>query len=72
MGRCVGAAEVARRKRPSLTPRQYIGFGMQFGTIEKRPAFEQYWRRISARPAALRAKESDDTLVAQEQPQSSG
>jgi glutathione S-transferase len=45
---------------------------MQFGTIEKRPAFEQYWRRISARPAALRAKEIDDTLVAQEQPQSSG
>jgi glutathione S-transferase len=45
---------------------------MQFGTIEKRPAFEQYWRRISARPAALRAKESDDILVAQEQPQSSG
>jgi glutathione S-transferase len=50
----------------------HIGFGMQFGTIEKRPAFEQYWRRISARPAALRAKEIDDTLVAQEQPQSSG
>jgi glutathione S-transferase len=50
----------------------HIGFGMQFGTIEKRPAFEQYWRRISARPAALRAKEIDDALVAQEQPQSSG
>ena len=50
----------------------HIGFGMQFGTIEKRPAFEQYWRRISARPAALRAKEIDGTLVAQEQPQSSG
>jgi glutathione S-transferase len=45
---------------------------MQFGTIEKRPAFEKYWRRISARPAVLRAKDSDDTLVAQEQPQSSG
>lgn len=50
----------------------HIGFGMQFGTIEKRPAFEQYWRRINARPAALRAKEIDDALVAQEQPQSSG
>ena len=40
-----------------------IGFGMQFGAIEKRPAFEQYWQRISARPAALRAKEIDDALA---------
>jgi glutathione S-transferase len=46
-----------------------IGFGMQFGMIEKRPAFEQYWHRISARPAALRAKEIDDRLAAQQQPQ---
>ena len=30
-----------------------IGFGMQFGMIEKRRAFEQYWERLSARPAAL-------------------
>jgi glutathione S-transferase len=43
-----------------------IGFGMQFGAIEKRPAFEQYWRRISARPAALRAKDIDDALAAQQ------
>ena len=42
-----------------------IGFGMQFGTIEKRPVFEQYWHRISARPAARRAKEIDDALAAQ-------
>ncbi|HKM68534.1 MAG TPA: glutathione S-transferase family protein [Stellaceae bacterium] len=49
-----------------------IGFGMQFGTIEKRPAFQQYWGRLSARPAALRAKEIDDTLAAQQQPQPSG
>ena len=41
-----------------------IGFGMQFGTIESRPAFEQYWRRLSARPAAMRAKEIDDALAA--------
>jgi glutathione S-transferase len=40
-----------------------IGFGMQFGAIEKRPAFEQYWQRVSTRPAALRAKEIDDALV---------
>ena len=36
--------------------------GMQFGMIEKRPAFERYWQRLSARPAALRAKEIDDAL----------
>jgi glutathione S-transferase len=42
-----------------------IGFGMQFGTIEKRPAFEKYWQRLSARPAARRAREIDDALAAQ-------
>jgi glutathione S-transferase len=47
-----------------------LGFGMQFGVIEKRPAFEQYWQRLSARPAALRAKEIDDALAAQQQAQS--
>jgi glutathione S-transferase len=45
-----------------------LDFGMQFGMIEKRPAFEHYCRRLSARPAALRAKEIDDALAAQ-QPQ---
>jgi glutathione S-transferase len=37
-----------------------IGFGMMFGAIEKRPAFERYWARLSARPAAIRAREIDD------------
>ncbi|TMJ46352.1 MAG: glutathione S-transferase family protein [Alphaproteobacteria bacterium] len=45
-----------------------IGFGMDFGMIEKRPAFEQYWQRLSARPAAVRAKEIDDALMAQQAP----
>lgn len=45
-----------------------IGFGMQFGMIEKRPAFEQYWARISSRPAAIRAREIDDALVPKPQP----
>lgn len=40
----------------------HIGFGMQFGMIKKRPAFEQYFERVSTRPAAVRAKEIDDTL----------
>ena len=41
----------------------HIGFGLQFGTLEKRPAFEKYWDRISNRPAAIRAREIDDALI---------
>jgi glutathione S-transferase len=40
-----------------------IGFGLQFGTIEKRPAFERYWERLRQRPAAVRAKEIDDAIM---------
>ncbi|NIX77607.1 glutathione S-transferase family protein [Microvirga terricola] len=39
-----------------------IGWGMMFGALEKRPAFEAYWQRISSRPAAIRAREIDDAL----------
>jgi glutathione S-transferase len=42
-----------------------IGFGLMFGTFEKRPAFEQYWQRISGRPAYARAKELDDAKAAE-------
>ena len=41
-----------------------IGFGLRFGSLEKRPAFERYWNRISSRPAAVRASEIDDALIA--------
>jgi glutathione S-transferase len=44
----------------------HLGFGMMFGTIEKRPAFEQYWQRLSSRPACMRAKELDDALMPQQ------
>lgn len=44
-----------------------IGWGMQFGTIEKRPAFEAYFGRLSARPAYLRAAEKDDAALAEMQ-----
>jgi glutathione S-transferase len=40
-----------------------IGFGLMFKTIEKRPAFETYWQRISSRPAMARAKELDEAAV---------
>ena len=43
----------------------HIGSGMMFGMIDKRPAFERYWDRVSARPAAQRAREIDDKLVAE-------
>ena len=32
-----------------------IGWGLMFGTIEKRPAFEAYVARLHERPAPLRA-----------------
>ena len=38
----------------------HISWGIQFGTMEKRPAFEAYWKRLEARPAHLRATELDD------------
>lgn len=40
-----------------------IGFGLRFGSIEKRPAFEAYWDRIATRPAAIRAAGIDDALI---------
>jgi glutathione S-transferase len=40
-----------------------IGWGMQFETIEKRPAFESYWAKLAARPAYIRANQLDDELT---------
>jgi glutathione S-transferase len=42
-----------------------IGFGMMFGTLERRPAFERYWQRMSARPAYVRATQLDDQKAAE-------
>jgi glutathione S-transferase len=44
-----------------------IGWGLLFGSMEKRPGFERYWQRIANRPAARRAKEIDDALAAKQQ-----
>ncbi|MEH3143863.1 MAG: glutathione S-transferase family protein [Methylobacterium frigidaeris] len=50
----------------------YVGshlmWGMQFGGIERRPAYEGYVARLAGRPAAVRAREIDDRLIA-DQPQ---
>ncbi len=47
----------------------YVGshlmWGMQFGGIERRPAYEAYVARLADRPAARRAQEIDDRLIAQ-------
>jgi glutathione S-transferase len=40
-----------------------IGFGLQFGSIEKRPAFEQYHARITDRDAWRRATELDNAAM---------
>jgi len=51
----------------------YVGshlmWGMGFGTIEKRPAFEAYVAGLRDRPAYLRATEIDDALAAAQQQQ---
>jgi glutathione S-transferase len=43
-----------------------IGWGMMFGSIEKRPAFADYFGRLGDRPAAKRAREIDDALSAEQ------
>ncbi len=47
----------------------HLAWGMSFGTIEKRPAFEAYVERHGKRPAGLRADEIDNALIAQQQQQ---
>lgn len=42
----------------------YLNWGMQFGDVEKRPAFERYAQPIVQRPACLRANAIDDALMA--------
>lgn len=73
------AAETALRRGPFLLGDQFsaadvyfgasIGFALQFGSIEPRPAFTAYAERVGNRPAAIRAREIDDALIAAAQPQ---
>ena len=48
----------------------HLGWGMQFGTIDKRAVFETYHERCSARPAAARANDKDNALMPDQPPQS--
>ena len=43
-----------------------IGWGTQFGTLPKRPSFDAYLARLMTRPAAVRAREIDDKLMAEQ------
>jgi glutathione S-transferase len=74
----VNALEAAVSKTPYLTGESFtaadlylgsqISYGMMFNIIEKRPAFETYWARIADRPAAIRARQIDDALMAEHKP----
>jgi glutathione S-transferase len=41
----------------------HINYGLQFGSIEKRPSFAEYWSRVSDRDAYRRAKALDDAAL---------
>ena len=41
----------------------HIGWGIEFGSLETRPGFAEYWARVSDRDACRRAKELDDALM---------
>ena len=40
-----------------------LGWGMMFGTIEKRPVFEDYVARVQDRPAYRRAEQIDVAAI---------
>ena len=54
-GEAFSAADVATGSQ--------IGYGLQFGTVEARPAFTEYWDRIRERPALIRATAADNTAM---------
>lgn len=67
------ALETALQPGPYLCGEQFtaadvyvgssLGWGMMFGTIEKRPVFETYVARLFARPASVRANQRNDAYV---------
>ena len=70
----IDALELALRPGPYICGDQFtaadlyvgsqLGYGMLFGSIDKRPLFEEYFDRLQARPGAVRARELDDALMA--------
>ena len=45
-----------------------IGWGMMFGSIDKRPVFQDYFGRLQSRPAAIRANQLDEALMPKNEP----
>jgi len=43
-----------------------IGFGLQFGVIDRRPEFEAYWNGLKDRPARLRAGAQTEKLASKQ------
>jgi len=41
----------------------HSGMGLRFGSMENRPAFAEYWQRVSDRDAYRRATALDDALM---------
>ena len=46
-----------------------IAWGIGFGTMEKRPGFEEYVARITDRPAYRKAKQIDQALMPKKEQQ---
>ena len=73
MNRVLDALETAIRGRPWIAADFFtaadlyigsqIGFGLSFGTLEKRPGFEDYAERVTDRDAYRRAAELDDEAL---------
>ena len=77
----LGAVEGAVKGRPYLVGdgftaadlylASHLSWGMNFGTIEKRPAFQTYVERHLQRPAAQRADAIDNALMPAQAPPTS-
>ena len=77
MGEVLNAVEAALQGREYIAGGHFtaadlylgahLGWGMMMGGIDKRPTFEAYVGRLNARPAAIRANEIDDRLLADQQ-----
>jgi glutathione S-transferase len=69
----IDCLETALRPGPFICGEQFtaadvyvgaqIGWGMMFGSIDKRPMFQDYVGRLQSRPAAIRANQLDDSLM---------
>jgi glutathione S-transferase len=69
----LNAIELALQAGPYICTEQFsaadvyvgsaLGWGMLFGTIEKRPTFEAYVARLSARPAYTRANQLNEAQM---------